>query len=351
MKPTGARLSDEASIDIAHESLIRQWKRLSGWVEAEGRLANEWRQLRDRAEKKDVLTGRTLSDAIALQKRKPTVAWAERYGGGLDKVIWLITYYKWRRRLLLALLPIAAVAVYAFYQNYQLSIFAAQNFELAISSAQKVADQAGKSGDHGQLTAPGARDMLRVTKEIAEKAHDTDATIETAGLLIKLQQRISDIYYTLGDYDLAYQNAQRAKEAAKKLQIPNRDSVKVLQFVYDIIQRLFRATNPDDPKILEFVYDSVWRMADALAKQGKWEQTLVQYRDAWNLAGRLAAQAPDDGEHQRKIMFIGQKLGDIQQMRHDFDAAIGTYQTALGVIRKLRARAPDNSGWGRDAAN
>jgi tetratricopeptide (TPR) repeat protein len=350
MKPTGAGPPDEALIDIAHESLIRQWKRLSTWVEAEGRAANEWRQLRDRAERKDVLSGRALSDAIAFQNRKPTVAWAGRYGGGFDKIASLITYYKWRRRLFVTLVPLIpiAVAAYVFYQN---SVFARQNFVLAITSAQKVADQVRNSADRGQLTVPGARDMLTVTKGIAENARDIDATIETTELLIKLQHSISDIYYMLGDYDLAYQNAQRAKDLAEKLRIPNRDSVKFPQLVYDTIRRPFRATNPDDPRVLKFAYDSVWRMGDALSKQGKGEQALAQYQDAWNLAGRLVAQAPDDGARKREFVFIGQKLGDIQQARREFDAAIATYRTALGVIESLRARAPNNSGWRRDEAH
>jgi tetratricopeptide (TPR) repeat protein len=354
----GTRPSDAAWIDIAHESLIRQWKRLSGWVEAEGRAANHWRQLRDRADRKDVLSGRALSDAIALQKSQPTAAWAERYGGAFDKIAWLVNYYKWRRRLLFASIPIAAVAVavaaYIMYKNYQTSVFASQNFRLAISSAQKVADQVRASVDNGQLTAKPARDMLIVTKEIAdnaaEKAHSTDQTIETIELLIKLQHSISDIYYMLGNYEFSYQNAKRAKDVAGTLQASKRSDVDVFQFVYDTIRRPFKKAKQDDPRVVKFIYDSVYRMGDALSRQGKLEQGLVQYREAWDLAAALIAQAPDDGEHQRKLMFIGQKLGDIQQARGESDAAIATYRSALDVIQRLRARALNNRAWRRDEA-
>ena len=44
------QLDDETTIDITHESLIRQWKKLSAWLESEGRAAQEWKKLIDRAQ-------------------------------------------------------------------------------------------------------------------------------------------------------------------------------------------------------------------------------------------------------------------------------------------------------------
>ena len=40
-------LADAAIVDISHESLIRQWKQLSEWVEAEARARRQWRRLMD----------------------------------------------------------------------------------------------------------------------------------------------------------------------------------------------------------------------------------------------------------------------------------------------------------------
>jgi tetratricopeptide (TPR) repeat protein len=349
---TGDRIPDEARIDIAHESLIRQWKRLTGWVEAEGRAGNEWKRLKESAQRKGFLRGRDLSIASALRKSDPTPAWAQRYGGDFDRVIRLIKTSETLRDVLrtaAVVVPVIVVAIVSIlYLNFQRASFATQNFELAITSAQQVADQVRESVDHGQLTASGARDMLRVAKEITENARDIDATIETTELLIKLQHSISDIYYTLGNYDLAYQNAERAKQVAEKLQTSNRGNM-LLQFVSDTIRHPFRATNLDDPKILKLIYDSVWRMGDALSKQGKWAESLAQYREAWDLAGRLAAQAPDDGAPQ--FVFIGQKIGDVQMAQREFDAAIVTYRAALSVIEKLPAQARITRGWRRDEAN
>src|SRR5262249_9114347 len=73
---------------ISHESLIRQWKKLSDWLEAEGRAAQQWRRLVDRFGTGEVLRGRELTNLIAWRvETKPNAAWAKRYGGDYPSVI------------------------------------------------------------------------------------------------------------------------------------------------------------------------------------------------------------------------------------------------------------------------
>src|SRR6185437_10973902 len=48
-------LTSDTIVDISHESLIRQWKQLSEWVEAEGRARRQWQRLRDRFDDKQPL--------------------------------------------------------------------------------------------------------------------------------------------------------------------------------------------------------------------------------------------------------------------------------------------------------
>jgi hypothetical protein len=107
---TGERFPDRALIDIAHESLIRQWKRLSNWLEKEGRAAQEWQRLAERAERKELLlTTRRLADARRFRKEiRPTPAWAARYGGDFDAIDRLIKWSAWLQRGLL-LLVIAVI--------------------------------------------------------------------------------------------------------------------------------------------------------------------------------------------------------------------------------------------------
>src|SRR5262249_35917912 len=81
--PQTGRLPDDAWVDIAHESLIRQWKRLSGWLEQEGSWSHQWQRLKNDTDRSRFLQGRQLKDAVQLRKEaKPTAEWATRYGGG-----------------------------------------------------------------------------------------------------------------------------------------------------------------------------------------------------------------------------------------------------------------------------
>ena len=80
-------LGPETAIDISHESLIRQWQRLSEWLAAEAKAADEYRYLEETASRwqrghAGLLRMPTLAASLAWRAREcPTVAWAKRYGG------------------------------------------------------------------------------------------------------------------------------------------------------------------------------------------------------------------------------------------------------------------------------
>jgi tetratricopeptide (TPR) repeat protein len=354
IRQTGGRSPDEALIDIAHESLIRQWKTLSEWLEKEGRAANEWRRLRDNAEREEALRGRALRDAIAFRRTGPTDAWAERYGGGYGKVIRLIKKSEWRRRLGFVLggsvIAAGLIAGYSFYRMDQHNKAVAeharavtehareadrvadQNFRIALSSTQKVLDQVSTSFNHGDLSVNGANVMLQVVKNMVEDARSMHQTDETIAVLVHLLQSFSDIYGDLGNYSIAYDNAKNAKDIAASL-----------------------GAAPDNPKVLQALYGSIWRMGDAISNRGgdrvNQQRALAEYFEAKKLAHRLVEMTPEDGSRQRELMFIDQKIGDVQQAVGDVDDAITTYRTALAVIERVSAAAPRNRSWRRDVAN
>lgn len=86
--PNSPKLAPDTYIDISHESLIRQWKKLSEWLGAEGRAAQQWRRLVDRFGTGEMLRGRELANLVAWRKEtKPNAAWARRYGGDYPAVI------------------------------------------------------------------------------------------------------------------------------------------------------------------------------------------------------------------------------------------------------------------------
>ena len=92
LPPVIQALTEASKIDISHESLLRQWPTLKGWCTKEADSAATFIRLLGNArlwpEKASLLQGTSLDNAIAWKaEQRPTPAWAERYGGGLDVVI------------------------------------------------------------------------------------------------------------------------------------------------------------------------------------------------------------------------------------------------------------------------
>ena len=75
----------QSLLDIGHESLIRQWRRLSAWVDAEAESAAEYVRLADAARRHEngdaaLLWEPDLQKALQWQGReRPSEAWAARY--------------------------------------------------------------------------------------------------------------------------------------------------------------------------------------------------------------------------------------------------------------------------------
>lgn len=79
LSPRDGDLRPDTVIDITHESLIRQWKRLKEWAESEDESSRALLTLAQRS-KGELLTGTDLEQAQKWCKaRNPAAAWAEHY--------------------------------------------------------------------------------------------------------------------------------------------------------------------------------------------------------------------------------------------------------------------------------
>jgi tetratricopeptide (TPR) repeat protein len=230
-----------------------------------------------------------------------------------------------------------AVVVFAFliwagYVAYEKSM-ASQAVQLIVNSAQKLLDKLVETVEHGDITANGADDMLKVTGDIVKQARDVESTKRTNGLLINLGYTASDIYATLGKNTQAYDSAKVGRDLAEKL----------------------RAADPDDQDALRRLYDGIWRMGDAISSRGGDEATqekaLMEFQEAERLATRLADLAPGNLAHQRDRERIQLKIGDVRLTEDKPDAAIDEYNKALAIIRSAVVSAPDDRDLQRDFAN
>ena len=83
-------IEPDTRIEITHESLIRQWRDLSVWLEEEGRAGQKWRRLKEDADQRvetGLLEGQRLAPIKEWRRGDwPNGAWARRYGDDYEKV-------------------------------------------------------------------------------------------------------------------------------------------------------------------------------------------------------------------------------------------------------------------------
>ena len=90
LRYSGDPRDPETLVDISHESLIRQWTRLSEWVDEEARNREAYVEIRDAAARWQAGAGSLWRDPELEQARRwwaavrPTPGWAKRYGGQFE---------------------------------------------------------------------------------------------------------------------------------------------------------------------------------------------------------------------------------------------------------------------------
>jgi energy-coupling factor transporter ATP-binding protein EcfA2 len=112
--------TEDWEVDITHESLIRQWKKLSAWVAEEAKDAEDYRYFAQRAQRHaGALTGTDLGLARKWAARNHNAAWAARYGGDFEKTIDYIRRSRLNRAvlgffILLAIAVMMGLTIYAW---------------------------------------------------------------------------------------------------------------------------------------------------------------------------------------------------------------------------------------------
>lgn len=93
MPPPGVPLTLDTTLDISHESLIRQWDELKRWTEDERASAEQYRRLSAAADlhaKRELSPWRSPELDLGLTWKKtqrPTAAWARRYPGDYGRAL------------------------------------------------------------------------------------------------------------------------------------------------------------------------------------------------------------------------------------------------------------------------
>jgi PQQ-dependent catabolism-associated CXXCW motif protein len=129
-----ATVPDQAGIDISHESLIRQWSKLSHWVREEYRSAESYRDIERKAKlwnnsAGNLLTKLDLSMACRWWDIEcPNAAWAERYGDAYRLALEFLRkserHQFWRRGLASVgvIVPLVVVAGAVWLMFYEITV-------------------------------------------------------------------------------------------------------------------------------------------------------------------------------------------------------------------------------------
>ena len=93
MPPLGTPISADTVIDISHESLVRNWRRLYQWVDEEARSARTYRRIAETATlyiqgRAGLFRGRDLEWALQWKEiSQPNKTWAKRYQPEFDNAM------------------------------------------------------------------------------------------------------------------------------------------------------------------------------------------------------------------------------------------------------------------------
>ena len=209
LRPYGdAPLELTERIDIGHEALIRCWRRLGGdqkdgWLFREFRSGMLWRALLVQAESFEAEPSNVLPP-IATEEREQWIrqrnpAWAERYGGGWERVKSLLAASaaareqlrrqeqrtRWLKGLGAAGVLLAIFLAFALWQWFQAEEelkFARQQFEVANAARQQSEDLKRKS--------------VEAQEELTRSLADLDAAIKqkenTSRALEQLRRQLEE---------------------------------------------------------------------------------------------------------------------------------------------------------------
>jgi len=199
MPPADRPLHSDSIIDISHESLMRIWTRLIGWVDEESRSVQVYLRIAKAARQYQEGKAALFRDPelqLALnwvEEARPTAAWAERYDVAFERAMLFLEHSKrqrdqeiaekerqrrrqlqWARRLAVILGSAAIVTLLFGLYAMTLKIEAEENWQEAVRQ-KEIADQQRAEAERQReiaeeekVRAEQARTVAEEQREIAE---------------------------------------------------------------------------------------------------------------------------------------------------------------------------------------
>ncbi len=213
MPPESVPINEDTVIEISHESLMRIWDRLKGWVDEEYESAQMYLRLSEAAAMYQV--GRTglwrppdLQLALNWQKKQqPTYEWARRYDEAFERSMVFLDQSRdtfeaeqehqemmqkrllRRTRMVALILGIAAViSILFFIYAIMQGIEANEQKNLALANAQQAEQNALEAEQNAQEARIQSDEAIRQSKIALEQKDLADKATEQALINLRLAE-------------------------------------------------------------------------------------------------------------------------------------------------------------------
>lgn len=330
-----SELTGDTRIDVGHEALLRRWEKVSGhgadlgWLRIEQQAGERYRGLLAIAEGDNaVLPAHLVDERLAWWNARPrTAAWAERYGGGFDRVQQLLRLSEWRR----SAKRIITVAVFGLVVAVALIMIVLENRAV---TAQDKAEQAqihalnatktsvGRLAgflNDGSMSAKTAELLLADAKvTLNDLAKSEDHPLQVSEIEILLLLNVSDVGVALGKRDDVLNDAQRAVA---------------------LTERLLKS-NPTSSSLLHHLYAGQFRIGDELAYRGLNADAERYFNMALENARQGQLREPGIAQRRIDVAFALNKLGDIYKLKKDWQKALEYYGEGLTIAEGMAATSP-----------
>jgi tetratricopeptide (TPR) repeat protein/energy-coupling factor transporter ATP-binding protein EcfA2 len=332
--PRFEEIAPATRIDVGHEALLRRWEKVSGhgvelgWLRAEQQAGERYRGLLAMADGDATLPAHLVDERLAWWKARPrTAAWAERYGGGFERVERLLQMSQRKQRakrwsVAAAFVAVAglAIAMALLWQNAERAQTEAEaSRKNALNSTRTSIGRLGGFLNDGTLSAKNAELLLgdaRLTLEDLAKNENQSPEISSIEVLLLLS--FSDVRVALGDHDDALKRAERAAAISERL-----------------LKR-----DPYDQNLMRQAYAASFRIGDRKAFAGDNREAERQYNKALGFARQRASIDPDNPDRKRDLVFIINKLADLEQLKKNWKTALDYYSDGLKIAAALADKYP-----------
>ena len=366
---------EAASVRLAHERVLRSWRRARDLVTANAeffRIRQEVEDARARWEASGRRRDRLIPQGIALEEARGI---ARQFGEELDPLTRTYIRTSLDRSRLRQRLTAAASAVF-FVAAVAAGYFAWLSQERAFTEAQArtQAEDARAEAQDAAADAAAARDdaLAAAAAEEAARTAEEAARIEAQNQAERAEQAAADAAEARDEAVAAAAAEAEAREQAEvalrtameaanslvfdlaqqfaTLSVPGSVIRSILQEARGLQDRLIE-NFPDDPDLQRSRAAAVLRLGDVYLFQDSLSDAMEAYQEVLVILRDLVARDPENAAYAGDLSLALVKAGDVHQRRGESDAALAAFVEALAITRTLVAAEPDETEWQRGMAS